>query len=41
MGAKVDLRRYPGMPHTINEDELNAARELLEQMVQPDQKGHP
>jgi predicted esterase len=29
MGAKVELRRYPGMPHTINEDELEACRELL------------
>lgn len=29
MGAKVELRRYPGMPHTINEDELEACRRLL------------
>jgi predicted esterase len=29
MGAKVELRRYPGMPHTINEDELEACRKLL------------
>lgn len=29
MGAKVDLRRYPGMPHTINEEELLACRDLL------------
>lgn len=29
MGARVDLRRYPGMPHTINQDELEACRELL------------
>jgi predicted esterase len=29
MGARVDLRRYPGMPHTINEDELRAVRRLL------------
>ena len=33
MGAKVELRRYPGMPHTINEDELNACRHLLREMV--------
>lgn len=32
MGADVELRRYPGMPHTINEDELEAARELLRGM---------
>jgi len=30
MGAKVEVRRYPGMPHTINEDEINACRTLLE-----------
>lgn len=28
-GAKVDLRIYPGMDHTINEDEVNAARNLI------------
>ena len=34
MGATVDVRRYPGMPHTINEEELDACRELLRAMVQ-------
>jgi predicted esterase len=34
MGAKVELRRYPGMPHTINEDELTACRELLRELVE-------
>jgi predicted esterase len=29
MGATVDVRRYPGMPHTINEDEVEACRALL------------
>lgn len=29
MGAAVELRRYPGMPHTINEDELAACKALL------------
>ncbi|HEY2589717.1 MAG TPA: dienelactone hydrolase family protein, partial [Tepidisphaeraceae bacterium] len=29
MGATVELRRYPGMPHTINEDEIEAARQLI------------
>jgi len=29
MGAAVTLRRYPGMGHSINEDELSACRELL------------
>ena len=35
MGATVEMRRYPGMPHTINEDELLAARRLLEGLVSP------
>jgi phospholipase/carboxylesterase len=30
MGAAVELRRYAGMPHTVNKDELAAARTLLE-----------
>src|SRR3954471_22918437 len=30
MGAAVELRRYPGMPHTINDDELAAARSLIQ-----------
>jgi predicted esterase len=29
LGAAVDLRIYPGMPHTINDDEIAAARQLL------------
>jgi predicted esterase len=29
MGARVDTRIYPGMPHTVNDDELTAARDLL------------
>ena len=29
MGAKVDLRRYLGMPHTVNDEELGVARALL------------
>jgi predicted esterase len=33
MGAAVELRRYPGMPHTINEDELEACRMLLERVA--------
>ena len=33
MGAVVELRRYPGMPHTINEDELEACRNLLQRVV--------
>jgi predicted esterase len=33
MGASVDLRRYPGMPHTINQEELDAARALVERIA--------
>lgn len=33
MGAKVELRRYPGMSHTINQDELDACRVLLRNIL--------
>ena len=33
MGAAVELRRYPGMPHAINEDELHVCRTLLQDLV--------
>jgi predicted esterase len=33
MGAKVELRRYAGMPHTINDDELDACRKLLKRVI--------
>ena len=29
MGADVTMRLYPGMGHTVNEDELNRVREML------------
>ena len=29
MGADVDFRTYPGMAHTINQDEINAVKLLL------------
>lgn len=32
LGADVDVRIYPGMGHTINEDELVAARAILQVM---------
>lgn len=32
LGAVVDLRRYPGMPHTINTDELRRLDELLAEL---------
>jgi predicted esterase len=33
MGATVELRRYEGMAHTINDDELRACRELIQSLV--------
>jgi phospholipase/carboxylesterase len=33
LGAEVVLRRYPGMPHTINQEELREARKLLAQLI--------
>lgn len=34
MGASVDKRRFPGMGHTINREELDAARALLDGIVE-------
>jgi predicted esterase len=39
MGAKVELRRYPGMPHTINEDEMDACRVLLRRLARQAEEG--
>jgi predicted esterase len=33
LGAKVQVRRYPGMPHTINQEELGVSRELIEAII--------
>jgi predicted esterase len=33
MGAEVDKRIYPGLPHTVNRDELDAVRELVRAAV--------
>jgi predicted esterase len=30
LGAAVDVRLYPGMSHTVNRDELEAARSMLD-----------
>jgi predicted esterase len=35
MSATVDLRRYPNLPHTINQDELHATRHLLSNITHP------
>jgi len=33
LGAAVTLRRYPGLPHTINEDEIHEAQNILTRLV--------
>lgn len=33
MGAEVDRRIYPGLPHTVNRDELDAVRALVQAAV--------
>ena len=33
MGGVVDVRRYPGRPHTIGQDELDACRAMLRDMT--------
>jgi predicted esterase len=38
MDAKVELRRYPGMPHTINDDEIDVCRKLLQSVIAAKQK---
>lgn len=33
MGAEVTLHRYPGMSHTISEDEIESARPIIEDLI--------
>jgi predicted esterase len=33
MGAAVEIRRYPGMPHTISDEELDACRKMLKSAI--------
>lgn len=33
LGANVDARIYPGMPHTVNDDEIKAVRALLAELT--------
>jgi predicted esterase len=40
MGAEVELRRYPGMPHTIDRDELDGARTLIERVIAAQERKH-
>ena len=39
LGATVEVRRYPGMGHTINEDEIEACRTLLRAVASGDPPG--
>lgn len=32
MGGRVDLRLYPGLPHTVNDDMIDACRTLVDAM---------
>jgi len=34
LGADVDLKRYPGMPHTIAREEIDAAKMLISKSLQ-------
>ena len=34
LGGDVDMRIYPGMGHTINEDELEAVREIMRAVIE-------
>ncbi len=33
MGASVRVQRYPGMPHTVNQEELEICRAMVEKIV--------
>lgn len=33
LGGVVTLRRYPGLPHTINQDEIVQAKQLLSRLI--------
>jgi predicted esterase len=33
LGAKVEVRRYPGMPHTVNDEEVEVCRAMLEAVL--------
>ncbi|MBN1449892.1 MAG: dienelactone hydrolase family protein [Anaerolineales bacterium] len=34
MGASVDFRTYPGMGHTVNQDEIDSVRKMFEKIKQ-------
>ncbi len=33
LGGEVTLRRYPGLPHSVNEDELTRVRRMVDQVL--------
>jgi predicted esterase len=35
LGGEVDMRLYPGLGHAVNEDELEAARQLVSAVATP------
>lgn len=39
MGAQVEVRVYQGMPHTVNEDELEQVRALIDRVLAGDVPG--
>jgi phospholipase/carboxylesterase len=40
LGGSVTLRRYPGLPHTINRDEIEHARTMLRRLVAAENQSH-
>jgi len=38
LGAAVTLKRYPGLPHTINEDEIRQAQTILRRLVTKEER---
>lgn len=38
MGARVEFRTYPGMAHTVNQDEIDQVRSMLADALQPETK---
>jgi len=41
LGAEVDTRIYPGMGHTVNEDEIGAVKTLLDRMADSTEPSPP
>ncbi len=39
LGAHVTVRRYPGMPHTINRDEIEEARKIVSRVIAAEVEG--